>query len=371
MTIRVRIAPSPTGNLHVGTARAALFNWLFAQHHRLAGHTPCQFVLRIEDTDRERSQERFEQNIYDGLHALGLNWDEGPDVGGPYGPYRQSERGELYQQWAQALLAAGKAYWSYETDAELDAQREQAKQSGQPYVYRKPAPEVLAQQAADATRPKSLRFEVPQPYTTVVVNDAVKGPVSFDTALLGDFVILKSDGGPTYNFANVVDDSLMAITHVIRGEDHVSNTPRQLLLYEAFRAIGLTASTPPIFAHAAMILAPDRTKLSKRFGATAVADYIAQGYLPEAFCNFLSLLGWSPPDGQEIASLNQFAQWFSLDRMSQSPAIFETDKLNFLNKHYLKQLLPQEFAQVAEPFIESLAWHEYTPDEKIALLQLK
>lgn len=369
MTVRVRIAPSPTGNLHVGTARAALFNWLFARQHEGG-----RFILRVEDTDRERSLPKFEQNIYDGLHALGLQWDEGPDVGGDYGPYRQSERSHLYTQWAEALLASGKAYYSYETDEELEAMREKAKLAGQPFAYRKPSKEILAAHAAESNRPKSLRFEIPQPYGPVVVEDAVRGSISFDSALLGDFVILKSDGGPTYNFANVVDDSLMAITHVIRGEDHVSNTPRQILLYQAFAELGSVNGTPclakpPVFAHASMILAPDRTKLSKRFGATAVADYIAMGYLPEAFCNFLSLLGWSPPEGQEIGTLNEYAKLFSFDRMAQSPAIFETDKLNFLNKHYLKQLSPEGFAAVAEPFIKELPWSEYSADDKMALLE--
>lgn len=352
--VRVRIAPSPTGNLHVGTARAALFNYLFARHHN------GSFILRVEDTDKARSLPEYEQNIYDGLRALGLQWDEGPDVGGDYGPYRQSERSEHYTNAAMALLKAGLAYYTDDTDAELEAQRNAAKAAGKPYVYR---------QHREATN-GSLRFRIPTPYTTLVLNDAVRGHVSFDTELLGDFVILKSDGCPTYNFANVVDDSAMAISHVIRGEDHISNTPRQLLMYDALRAIGYSDAPTPEFAHASMILAPDRSKLSKRFGATAVADYMTQGYLPEAFCNFLALLGWSPPDGNEFGTLEELAKKFTLDRISKSPAIFETDKLNFFNKHYIKELNTDTLYERVSPYIDLMALGmEYTPEQQALLLE--
>lgn len=362
--VRVRIAPSPTGNLHVGTARAALFNYLFALSQKVKGQS-ASFVLRIEDTDKERSKSEFEQNIYDGLHSLGLQWDEGPDIGGEFGPYRQSERGELYTQYAEKLLAAGLAYYSDDTEDELTQQREAAKAASKPYVYRK------HREATKDSPNATLRFAIPQPYQTVVINDAIRGDVSFDTELLGDFVILKSDGSPTYNFANVVDDLTMEISHVIRGEDHISNTPRQLLLYQAFKQLGVTELDPPTFAHASMILAPDRSKLSKRFGATAVNEYIAQGYLSEAFCNFLTLLGWAPPEEvSEVSSLDTFAQHFTLERIAKSPAIFETDKLNFINKQWLNQLTTEELEAKLQPYLNNFPWEAtYNADQRYLLLE--
>lgn len=362
--VRVRIAPSPTGNLHVGTARAALFNYLFALSHKVKGEK-ASFVLRIEDTDKERSKPEYEQNIYDGLHSLGLQWDEGPNIGGDFGPYRQSERGPLYTEFAEKLFEAGLAYYSDDTDDELTAQREAAKAAGKPYVYRK------HREATKDSPNSTLRFAIPQPYATITIDDAIRGEITFDTALLGDFVILKSDGSPTYNFANVVDDLTMAISHVIRGEDHISNTPRQLLLYQAFKQLGLTELEAPTFAHASMILAPDRSKLSKRFGATAVNEYIAQGYLPEAFCNFLTLLGWAPPEGtSEVNSLEGFAQDFSLGRIAKSPAIFETDKLNFINKQWLKALSPEELEEKLQPYLNNVAWADtYNADQRYLLLE--
>lgn len=363
--VRVRIAPSPTGNLHVGTARAALFNYLFAKGNQ------GKFILRIEDTDKERSTRDYEQNIYDGLKALGLTWDEGPDVGGDFGPYRQSERHDRYAPYAEKLLEAGMAYYSYDTEEELNQQREAAQKAGKPFAYRKPSADTLAEQAKDPNRTKTLRFEIPQPYETIVVNDAIRGQVEFDSSLFGDFVILKSDGSATFNFANVIDDTQMNISHIIRGEDHLSNTPRQILLYQAFQKLGLSNGTLPTFAHASMILAPDRSKLSKRFGATAVADYVAQGYLPEAFCNFLALLGWTPKDGEEVSTLDHFAQQFSLDRIAKSPAIFETDKLNWLNKQHLKQLSDNELLDQLTPFINKNQWDSaYTPEQQALIVHV-
>lgn len=357
--VRVRIAPSPTGNLHVGTARAALFNYLFAKGQG------GQFILRIEDTDKERSTNEYEKNIFDSLHALGLQWDEGPDVGGHFGPYRQSERAQVYAPYAEKLLEAGLAYYSYDTEEELTKQRNAAQLAGAPYAYRAPDAKTLAEQAKDPSRTKTLRFKIPEPYETIVVNDAIRGQVEFDSSLFGDFVILKSDGSATFNFANVVDDTLMRITHIIRGEDHLSNTPRQILLYRAFAELGLSDGTIPTFAHASMILAPDRTKLSKRFGATAVSEYVAQGYLPEAFCNFLALLGWTPKDAEEINTLEGFAPQFTLDRIAKSPAIFETDKLNWLNKQHLKQLSDAELLEKLTPFIDKAQWNAtYSPEQQ-------
>lgn len=359
--VRVRIAPSPTGNLHVGTARTALFNWLFARRHG------GRFILRVEDTDTQRSEAQYTQNIFDSLHALGIAWDEGPDVGGPCAPYTQMERLADYQRFASALLDAGLAYYSYETEAELEAQRDAAKAAGRAYAYRRPSSEVLAAHRADPTRTATLRLAVPTDRGEIIVHDAIRGDVSFDSALIGDFVLMKSSGSPTYNFAVVVDDVLMGITHIIRGEDHLSNTPRQVLLYEAFERLGLCSSALPVFAHVGMILAPDRSKLSKRHGATAVSDYIQQGYLPEAFCNFLSLLGWSPPDGQEIGTLEHFASIFDLSRIAHSPAVFERDKLDWLNRHYMRELPIEDFLTRARPYLQDYDLSEYT-HEQLALM---
>jgi len=356
--IRVRIAPSPTGFLHVGTARTALFNYLFAQGHQ------GQFILRIEDTDLERSQEVYTQNIFDSLKALGLQWDEGPDVGGPYAPYAQSERLPRYKEWAEKLIASGHAYYCYHTQAELDAEREKAQAEKRAFIYSSSCydakfREELAKKPADdgSERKPSLRFHIPKDRGALVFKDHVRGEVSFDTALLGDFVIMKSDGTPSYNYAVVIDDMLMKISHVIRGEDHISNTPRQILLYEALQA------PQPEFAHVGMILAPDRTKLSKRHGAVAVSDYIKQGYLPEAFCNFIALLGWSPPDGEEIGTLEHFASQFELERITHSPAIFEKDKLNFINGKLIRTMPLERLLAVSKPYLHDFDLHQYSEEQ--------
>lgn len=359
--VRVRIAPSPTGFLHVGTARTALFNYLFAKRHGGA------FVLRIEDTDRERSRPEFTHNIFESLKALGLAWDEGPDVGGPWGPYAQSERLHLYQEWAEKLLMEGKAYHCYHTPQELDALREQAQADGgnvlqDPCRNEAERSTLAARPLPDgSSRQPSIRFRIPDNRGEITFADHVRGEVSFDSALLSDFVILKSDGTGSYNFAVVIDDHLMRISHVIRGEDHISNTPRQILLYEA---LGVT---PPEFAHVSMILAPDRSKLSKRHGAVAVSDYIRMGYLPEAFCNFIALLGWSPPDGEEIGSLAHFAENFSLDRINPSAAIFEKDKLNHINGKYIRALPPAELLERARPYLHPFDLGMY-PEDKLEMM---
>jgi nondiscriminating glutamyl-tRNA synthetase len=356
--IRVRIAPSPTGFLHVGTARTALFNYLFAKGH-------CgKFILRIEDTDTERSQEVYTQNIYDSLKALGLTWDEGPDVGGPYGPYRQMERLSIYQEWAEKLLDAGLAYYDYTSEAELEALRQKASETKQDFVFRKPDwdAQTLEQFKADPSRKPSIRFQIPLGQKTVLVQDIIRGDIPFDTSLMGDFVIMKSNGTPSYNFAVVVDDILMKISHVIRGEDHISNTPKQILLFQALR------HPLPQFAHVGMILAPDRTKLSKRHGATAVSEFIKQGYLPEAFCNFLALLGWAPPDGEEFATVEKLASQFDLAKIAHNPAIFDKDKLHWLNGMTIRDLPLAEFVQRAQPFIQELDLTAYTPQQLSILL---
>lgn len=348
-SIRVRIAPSPSGFLHVGTARTALFNYLFAKKHN------GKFILRIEDTDLERSNEIYTQNIYDSLKAMGLNWDEGPDVGGPYSPYRQSECFSVYKEYAERLLASGHAYFCYCTQEELETEKEKSVAEKKAHIYsgrcKSLSLDEIEKFKAEGRTP-TIRFSVP--LKTIKFPDIVRKEVEFDTRLLGDFVIMKSNGTPTYNFAVVVDDSNMKISHVIRGEDHISNTPRQLLIYEAL------GEQIPIFAHVGMILAPDRTKLSKRHGATAVSEFIEQGYLPEAFVNFLSLLGWSPADGEEVKTLDQLVEAFSLERVSSSPAIFEFDKLNWLNGLYIRNLPVSDITERCKKYLDKYELSMYS-----------
>src|SRR5579864_3120896 len=330
--VRVRFAPSPTGSLHVGNARTALFNWLFARHERGV------FILRIEDTDVERSEERFEKQLLEDLRWFGLDWDEGPDVGGPFGPYRQSERQELYRRYAAQLIAQGHAYYCFCTPAELEAEREAALKAGIQPKYsgrcRALAPEESARRVATGEQ-AAVRLRIAGGSFTW--NDLVHGLVSFTSDVIGDFILLRSGvhsgGHPAYNFGAVVDDHLMEISHVIRGDDHISNTPRQLAIYQAL------GWEPPAFAHLSTILGPDRTRLSKRHGATSLDNFRDQGILPEALRNYLLLLGWSAPDGKtEILSTNEMIAQFSLDRVNKSPAVFDPEKLNWLNGHYLSQL---------------------------------
>jgi nondiscriminating glutamyl-tRNA synthetase len=353
--VRVRLAPSPTGNLHVGTARTALFNALFAQHHN------GTFILRVEDTDKERSRTEYTQNIFDGLNALGLHWQEGPDVGGCYGPYTQSEREDLYARYVQQLIDNDQAYWDYTTPEELDALREAATAAKKPFVYRRDTPS----EARPGVSP-SLRFRIPRDVPSVTVEDAVRGNVPFETALIGDFVIQKADGSVTFNFACVVDDHLMEISHVIRGEDHLPNTPKQLLLYHAF------GWKPPVFAHLGMILAPDRSKLSKRHGATAVDTFMnEEGYLPEAFINFLALLGWSAPGEEELMSFERLVELFSLERVGHSGAIFDREKLNWMNGQYIRQLSDNELLTRLKPFMHDLPVDDtFTPEEQLLLISI-
>lgn len=338
--IRVRIAPSPSGNLHIGTARTALFNFLYAKK------TGGEFVLRIEDTDLDRSSEAFKQNIFDSLKALGLNWDEGPDVGGNYGPYCQSERFDIYPKYAQMLIDKGYAYECFCTNEELEAEKEEAIKNHNAYVYSRKCLNLSEEEKA-ALRAKgikpSIRFKVE--HKELVFNDLVKGELKFDTSLIGDFVIMKSNGTPTYNFAVVIDDMLMNITDIIRGEDHISNTPKQILIYEALGA------KVPRFGHLGMILAPDRTKLSKRHGATAVSDFVKQGYLTDALINFVALLGWSPSDGVEIKSVDEIAADFRIHEVSSSNSVFEYDKLNWMNGQYIKKMEIPKLTDMILPFL--------------------
>jgi nondiscriminating glutamyl-tRNA synthetase len=324
--MRLRFAPSPTGQLHVGNARTALFNWLLA---RGRGGT---FVLRIEDTDAERSTGESEDSILDDLRWLGLGWDEGPGVGGDYGPYRQSERLDTYARYAGELLARRLAYYCFCSSEQLEKERKHAQALGLPARYsgrcrQLDAPE--GRRRVEAGEPAAIRFAV-EPGRLVGFDDRVRGRVSFSTDVIGDPVIVRSDGRPAYNFAVVVDDGLMAITHVIRGEDHVSNTPRQLLLYEAL------GFTPPEFAHLSLVMGPDHTPLSKRHGATSVAEFRARGYLPEALCNYLALIGWSPGEDKEILPIEELARRFSLDDVGKSAGVFAVEKLAWVNRHYTK-----------------------------------
>jgi len=356
--IRVRIAPSPTGNLHVGTARTALFNWLFARHNG------GKFVLRIEDTDLERSEEQYVQNIFDSLKAIGLNWDEGPDIGGPYPPYKQSEKLDVYEKYAKQLVESGHAYYCYCTQEELEAEKQLAMQEKRDFVYsgrcKTLTPEQIKQFEAEGRKPV-IRFSMPS--RIQVINDILKGKIEIDTSHIGDFVIMKSNGTPTYNFAVVVDDMDMKITHVIRGEDHISNTPRQIAIYEAFGA------EVPQFGHLGMILAPDRSKLSKRHGATAVSEFISQGYLPEAFVNFLAYLGWSSPDGEEIKPLDEIVKLFSLDRVSLTGAIFEFDKLNWMNGTYIRNLPIEDITERAKAYLKEYDLSCYTDAQLCTIVE--
>lgn len=324
--IRVRFAPSPTGHLHVGGARTALFNWLFARNKG------GRFILRIEDTDQERSTEESYRAIIDSLKWLGLDWDEGPIVGGDYGPYFQSQRRHLYKKWAEKLLADAKAYCCFCSQEEVAARKQAAGQADSPAYdgkCRGLAPEE-AQKLVDQGKPHVLRFKMGFEGETAF-DDLVHGRVVFQNVNLEDFVIVKSDGFPTYNFAATVDDILMKISHIIRGDDHISNTPRQLSLYRAF------AIKPPRFAHVPLIMGPDKTRLSKRHGATSVAQFEIDGYLPEAMANYLALLGWSYDAESSLFEVADLIQKFSLEKVSATPAVFDYQKLQWMNGEYMRK----------------------------------
>ncbi|MDR7420783.1 MAG: glutamate--tRNA ligase [Armatimonadota bacterium] len=339
---RVRFAPSPTGYLHVGGARTALFNWLFARRHGGV------FVLRIEDTDAERSSWDMVRGIVEGLRWLGLDWDEGPDVGGPHGPYFQSERLDKYRAAAERLVRTGHAYYCYCSPDDLKQQREAAGDQGSGWTYprtclRLSPDEIAAREAAG--RPRAIRFKVPPGRTGF--DDLVHGRIEFDNAHLEDFVILRSDGHPTYHLSVVVDDLDMAITHIVRGDDHVSNTPKQVLLYGAFGA------PLPAFAHVPLILGPDKRRLSKRHGATSVMEYERQGYLPEAMVNFLALLGWSPGNDREFFTRAELIQAFSLEGISSSNAVFNPEKLDWLNSQHINHMPAEEIAARIAPALRA------------------
>lgn len=342
--VRVRYAPSPTGHLHIGNARTALFNYLFARN--LGG----KFIIRIEDTDLKRNIAEGEQSQLKYLKWLGIDWDESVDVGGEYGPYRQTERLDIYRVHTQDLLDRGLAYRCYCTEEELEAEREEQTARGETPRYSGRHRNLTEEQrlAFEAEgRIASIRFKVPED-RTYTFNDIVKGSISFNTKEMGDFVIVKKDGIPTYNFAVAVDDHLMEISHVLRGEDHISNTPRQLMIYEA---LGWEA---PLFGHMTLIVGDDHKKLSKRNESIIqfIEQYDQLGYLPEALFNFITLLGWSPEGEEEIFSKEQLISIFTADRLSKSPAVFDTNKLAHLNNHYIKHADPKRIAALAIPHLQ-------------------
>jgi len=338
--VRVRFAPSPTGYLHIGGARTALFNYFFAK--RYGG----KFILRIEDTDRERLKEDSVSQIISSLKWLGIEWDEGPEIGGEFGPYFQSERLELYRKEAQRLVDEGKAYYCFCTEEEIAKEREEQKALKVPYRYSGRCSTLSKEEVEENIKmgkPYVIRIRIPREGNTVV-QDLIRGTVNFDNSQLDDYIIIKSNNMPTYNFACVVDDHFMKISHVIRAEEHLSNTPKQVLMYEA---LGYEI---PKFAHISMILAPDRSKLSKRHGATSVEEFKEQGYLKEAIVNYLTLLGWAPGGDEEIFSVEDTVKKFSLDNVSKTAAIYDVNKLSWINGHYLRNLDLDYITREAVPF---------------------
>jgi len=337
--VRVRFAPSPTGELHLGNVRTALYNWLFAKRHGGV------FVLRIEDTDRERSTEASCRSLMEVLRWLGLSWDEGPEAGGPHAPYRQSERGNIYREHLERLKSSGAVYPCFCTEEELDIERKRQQGRGEMPRYggkcRVLAPSEAASRVA-AGDPHVLRFRVPK--EEIVFTDEVRGEVRFPEDQIGDFVLTRTDGSPTYNFTVVVDDALMGITHVLRGEDHLSNTPKQIIIY---RTLGYA---PPRFAHLSLLKGPDGQKLSKRHGETAVEGYRALGYLPEAFLNYIALLGFAPQNG-EIQTLEALAAEFDLKRVHKSGAIFDPKKLHWMGNQYIMRTPTPDLARAVKPFL--------------------
>src|SRR3989344_1583015 len=335
MTIRTRFAPSPTGPLHIGGARSALFNYLFAKKHGGA------FVLRIEDTELERSDLKYETEIFESFRWLGIEADESPERGGPYAPYRQSERLPSCRACLERLLASGSAFYCPHAEAELEAERRSLMASGKNPVHRC----EFNGQAGPGSGKGIIRFKTPMG-RTVAFTDLIRGEISFASDLLGDFSLAKRLDVPLYNFAVVVDDHEMAITHVIRGEDHIPNTPKQLLIAEA---LGIA---PPTYAHLPLILSQNRAKLSKRHGATSIREFREEGYLPEALVNFMALLGWNPGDDREIFSLAELADQFDIGKVQKSAAIFNIEKLDWLNGEYIRRKSPQELADALRPYLE-------------------
>lgn len=352
--LKVRFAPSPTGPFHIGGARSALFNWLVARH------ADGTFLVRIEDTDLKRSTKESEENIKDSLKWLGMNWDEGIDVGGPHGPYRQTERLDLYKKEVQRLLDEGKAYYCYCSAEELEKSRKAQLDAGKTPIYdehcRHLTEEEKARYEAEGRKPV-VRLKVRKD-GVFAFDDMVRGHVEFQAAGVGDFIIMKSDGIPVYNFAVVIDDAFMEVTHVIRAEEHLSNTPRQLAIYEAL------GYKPPKFGHISLILGEDHKKMSKRHGATSVTEYRNMGYLPEAVVNYLALLGWTPKGEQEIFTEEELIKQFSMKRVSSNDAVFNINKLNWINFQYMKKLDADQLYDLIFPFLVKAGYVEESVTEE-------
>ena len=359
--VRVRFAPSPSGDLHVGNVRTALYDWAYARH------TGGTFVFRIEDTDRSRVTDEYIAGAVDTLRWLGLDWDEGPEVGGPHEPYLQSRRMPRYGEWAQRFLDSGDAYYCYCTPEELDERREAQRARGEAPGYdghcRSLTPEQVAAYQAQGRRPV-VRFRMPEGVTTFV--DLIRGEVSFDSANVPDFVLVRADGYPLYTLAAAVDDVLMQITHVLRGEDLLSSTPRQIAVY---RAMGVKEEDFPLFAHLPFVLGQDNYKLSKRNGEVSVAWYRREGFLPEALCNYLALLGWSPGGDREQFSLEEMAREFTLERVNRNPARFDLKKLESINGDWVRLLDPEDFVGRILPFLQRAGLVSAEPGEDLALVR--
>jgi len=355
MTVRVRFAPSPTGHLHVGNLRTALYNWLFARQNQ------GFFVLRIEDTDITRSDSRFEEELMDDLRWCLLDWDEGVDVGGEYGPYRQTDRLNLYQEHSKQLLNEGKAYHCFCSVEEIEQERQVQLATSQPLRYSGKCRDIPPQEASRRVKDgETAVVRMKSRQGIVTFQDMVFGSLEMEGSEIGDFVLLRSDGTAPYNFACVLDDVSMKITHVIRGEGHISNTYRQVLLYEA---LGFQL---PHFAHLSTILGRDGTKLSKRHGATSIDEFRQQGFLPGALLNYLALLGWAPPqEGREILTQEQLSAEFDLSRVNRSPATFDWDKLNWVNRSHLKKLGQPLLTELAIPYLQDCGWVPLEPSPEI------
>lgn len=339
MSVRVRYAPSPTGFPHVGNLRTALFNWLFARHEG------GKFILRIEDTDRSREVEGGREAILESLRWLGLTVDEGPEEGGPYGPYVQSERSQIYKEHVDALLLSGAAYKCYCSAERLTALREEQQANKQPTMYDRRCRSLPAEHASDD--PHVIRLAMPTEGVTTYT-DYLRGEISFENALLDDQVLVKTDGYPTYHFANVVDDHLMEITHVMRAEEWLSSVPKHVRLYEAF------GWQPPVWCHPSILLGPDKQRLSKRHGATGALEFREEGFLPEAMVNFLALCGWSPGDDREIMTKEELIAAFSLDGIQKSPGVFDHEKLKWMNGHYIREMSSAAFAQACLRYLDEV-----------------
>jgi glutamyl-tRNA synthetase len=343
--VRVRFAPSPTGDLHVGNIRTALFDWAYARH------TAGKFVFRIEDTDRERVTDQYIQAAADTLRWLGLDWDEGPEVGGPHGPYLQSQRLAIYKEWADRFLEQGDAYLCFCTNEELEARREAAKESNRPPGYDgacRDLSEGDRKRLSDEGRKPVIRMRMPDGSTTF--NDLIRGEVTFDHKFVPDFVLMRNDGSPLYTLAVAVDDVLMKITHILRGEDLLSSTPRQIRVYQA---MGVKVEDYPIFAHLPFVMGTDNAKLSKRNGEVSIAWYRERGFLPEAICNYLALLGWSPGDDRENVTLSELAELFDVSRVNASPARFDMKKLEAINGEKIRALPIDALLERSLPFLKS------------------